>query len=142
MSFGSLPFSSATQVWISAPRSGITSVPNSQPYGVRPASAAVGTAAIATTRERAPRTARAYSVRTPLRRSEAERGVSFGHLAAVAKRSAVYRSGMIDHIGISVTDLARSIAFYERALAPLGYTVIMKQPQFAGLAVRGKSDLW
>lgn len=54
----------------------------------------------------------------------------------------VYRPAMIDHIGLSVTDLARSLAFYERALAPLGYAVIMKQPQFAGLGVRGKPDFW
>jgi catechol 2,3-dioxygenase-like lactoylglutathione lyase family enzyme len=30
---------------------------------------------------------------------------------------------VIDHTGINVTDLARSRAFYERALAPLGYRV-------------------
>jgi len=30
---------------------------------------------------------------------------------------------MIDHTGINVSDLARSRAFYERALAPLGYRV-------------------
>jgi catechol 2,3-dioxygenase-like lactoylglutathione lyase family enzyme len=28
---------------------------------------------------------------------------------------------MLDHIGLSVSDLARSRAFYEKALAPLGY---------------------
>ncbi len=28
---------------------------------------------------------------------------------------------MLDHIGFPVTDFARSKAFYERALAPLGY---------------------
>jgi catechol 2,3-dioxygenase-like lactoylglutathione lyase family enzyme len=49
---------------------------------------------------------------------------------------------MIDHIGISVTDFARSFAFYERALAPLGYTVFMKQETFAGFAVGGKADFW
>jgi catechol 2,3-dioxygenase-like lactoylglutathione lyase family enzyme len=50
--------------------------------------------------------------------------------------------GMIDHIGVAVTDLARSIAFYERALAPLGYVVHMKFEQFAGFAVHGKPDFW
>jgi len=49
---------------------------------------------------------------------------------------------MIDHIGISVTDLARSVAFYERALAPLGYVVFMKGEQFAGFAAHGKPDFW
>ncbi len=56
--------------------------------------------------------------------------------------AAVYGSGMIDHIGISVTDLARSIAFYERALAPLGYVLIMKFDQAAGFGVHGKPDFW
>jgi catechol 2,3-dioxygenase-like lactoylglutathione lyase family enzyme len=49
---------------------------------------------------------------------------------------------MIDHIGISVTDLAKSLAFYERALAPLGYAVIMKHDHFAGLGAGGKPDFW
>ncbi len=31
---------------------------------------------------------------------------------------------MIDHIGLAVSDLARSRAFYETALAPLGYRVV------------------
>jgi catechol 2,3-dioxygenase-like lactoylglutathione lyase family enzyme len=48
---------------------------------------------------------------------------------------------MIDHIGISVSDLARSFAFYERALAPLGYKVIMKHDQFAGFGAGG-IDFW
>jgi len=30
---------------------------------------------------------------------------------------------MIDHLELSVSDVARSAAFYEAALAPLGYTV-------------------
>lgn len=33
---------------------------------------------------------------------------------------------MIDHLGIPVADYRRSRAFYERALAPLGYVVIME----------------
>ena len=31
---------------------------------------------------------------------------------------------MLDHIGLDVTDIARSRVFYERALAPLGYAVV------------------
>jgi catechol 2,3-dioxygenase-like lactoylglutathione lyase family enzyme len=41
----------------------------------------------------------------------------------------------IDHIGIVVTDFARSRAFYEKALAPLGIKVLMAfthDSQFAG----------
>jgi len=33
---------------------------------------------------------------------------------------------MLDHIGLDVTDIARSRAFYERALAPLGYAVVQQ----------------
>lgn len=33
---------------------------------------------------------------------------------------------MIDHTGVTVSDLARSCAFYEAALAPLGYTVRLR----------------
>jgi catechol 2,3-dioxygenase-like lactoylglutathione lyase family enzyme len=49
---------------------------------------------------------------------------------------------MIDHIGVSVTDLDKSIAFYTKALAPLGYTLIMKWEQFAGFGIAGKPDFW
>ena len=33
---------------------------------------------------------------------------------------------MIDHIGFSVSDYARSKTFYESALGPLGYTLVME----------------
>jgi catechol 2,3-dioxygenase-like lactoylglutathione lyase family enzyme len=33
---------------------------------------------------------------------------------------------MLDHIGFGVSDLARSTAFYERALALLGYRIVMR----------------
>ena len=50
---------------------------------------------------------------------------------------------MIDHIGIAVTDLDKSIAFYEKALAPLGYTKLMHFPTFAaGFGVAPKPDFW
>ena len=35
---------------------------------------------------------------------------------------------MIDHVGVGVSDPARSRRFYEQALAPLGYKVIMQTP--------------
>jgi catechol 2,3-dioxygenase-like lactoylglutathione lyase family enzyme len=38
---------------------------------------------------------------------------------------------MLDHVGIGVGDYARSKAFYEAALAPLGFTIVM---EFAGIA--------
>jgi catechol 2,3-dioxygenase-like lactoylglutathione lyase family enzyme len=51
---------------------------------------------------------------------------------------------MIDHTGVNVTDAARSIAFYEKALAPLGYTLIMKldHAPVAGFGEGGKPDFW
>jgi catechol 2,3-dioxygenase-like lactoylglutathione lyase family enzyme len=39
---------------------------------------------------------------------------------------------MIDHTGITVSDLRRSRAFYERALAPLGYRVVREKPGAVG----------
>ena len=49
---------------------------------------------------------------------------------------------MIDHIGIAATDLDRSVAFYTKALAPLGYTLIMTWEQAAGFGIGGKPDFW
>ena len=49
---------------------------------------------------------------------------------------------MLDHIGIQVGDLGRSIDFYTKALAPLEYQLIMKWEQFAGFGVQGKPDFW
>jgi catechol 2,3-dioxygenase-like lactoylglutathione lyase family enzyme len=57
---------------------------------------------------------------------------------------------MIDHVGFPVSDYARSKAFYEKALAPLGYTLIMEVgPEHtesgspaAGFGVNGKPDFW
>ncbi len=55
---------------------------------------------------------------------------------------------MIDHVGFSVSDYARSKAFYEKALAPLGYALVMEvgppqseQPA-AGFGSGGKPDFW
>ena len=39
---------------------------------------------------------------------------------------------MIDHITVGVTDFARSKAFYEKALAPLGWKVMMEFGPSAG----------
>ena len=50
---------------------------------------------------------------------------------------------MIDHIGIAVRDLDASVAFYEKALAPLGYALIMKfDGHAAGFGEAGKPDFW
>ncbi len=39
---------------------------------------------------------------------------------------------MIDHIGIEVTDYQKAVNFYQKALAPLGYTLLMEVQGFAG----------
>ena len=55
---------------------------------------------------------------------------------------------MIDHIGFPVSDYARSKAFYEKALAPLGYAVIMEFAETTsgspavGFGRDGKPDFW
>ena len=49
---------------------------------------------------------------------------------------------MIDHLGIKVTDVAKSTAFYQQALAPLGYTLLMEFPGVAGFGVAPKPDFW
>jgi catechol 2,3-dioxygenase-like lactoylglutathione lyase family enzyme len=49
---------------------------------------------------------------------------------------------MIDHIGILVTDLDASVAFFTQALAPLGYTLVMRFEGNAGFGVNGKPDFW
>jgi len=38
---------------------------------------------------------------------------------------------MLDHSGFPVSDYARSKAFYEKALAPLGYSLVMEVAQTA-----------
>jgi catechol 2,3-dioxygenase-like lactoylglutathione lyase family enzyme len=55
---------------------------------------------------------------------------------------------MIDHIGVPVADYVRSKAFYAKALAPLGYTLIMEVLQdqndspAVGFGANGKPDFW
>ena len=49
---------------------------------------------------------------------------------------------MIDHLTVRVRDYERSKGFFAKALAPLGYTVMMEFEGFAGLGAGGKADLW
>lgn len=49
---------------------------------------------------------------------------------------------MIDHIGLHVCNLEKSKAFYQSALAPLGYKLLMEFENDAGLGVDGKPDFW
>src|SRR5215469_11715902 len=49
---------------------------------------------------------------------------------------------MIDHIGFSVSDFAKSRDFFKQALAPLGYSLLMDLPDAAGFGKDGKPDFW
>ncbi|WP_043320133.1 VOC family protein [Microbulbifer sp. HZ11] len=48
---------------------------------------------------------------------------------------------MLDHIGLIVHDYDRSKAFYQAALAPLGYELVMEMGDWAGFGWGGKSQL-
>jgi catechol 2,3-dioxygenase-like lactoylglutathione lyase family enzyme len=48
---------------------------------------------------------------------------------------------MLDHLKVHVTDLSRSRAFYEQALAPLGYEVIFDFGPVVGMGA-GFPDFW
>lgn len=39
---------------------------------------------------------------------------------------------MIDHVSLAVSDLARAVAFYERAFAPLGLTKLVTRERMVG----------
>ena len=49
---------------------------------------------------------------------------------------------MFDHLGIGVSDLAKSKAFFLEALAPLGVGMVMDEPDAAGLGKGRKPSLW
>ncbi|MFO0780924.1 MAG: VOC family protein [Candidatus Gracilibacteria bacterium] len=49
---------------------------------------------------------------------------------------------MIDHIGLPVSDYARSKAFYLAALKPLDFDLCMEFGDHGGLGVGGKPEFW
>jgi len=56
---------------------------------------------------------------------------------------------MIDHTGIAVSDFEKSKAFYAKALAPIGYALLMEFPasvtghaDVAGFGEAPKPDFW
>jgi catechol 2,3-dioxygenase-like lactoylglutathione lyase family enzyme len=57
---------------------------------------------------------------------------------------------MIDHVGFSVSSYEQAKAFYRRALAPLGYAILMEVPAeqnasgfpAAGFGRENKPDFW
>jgi catechol 2,3-dioxygenase-like lactoylglutathione lyase family enzyme len=52
------------------------------------------------------------------------------------------RMSLIDHMTLHVSDYARSKAFYEKALAPLGVKVIMEYGTACGFGRDHKPDFW
>src|SRR5262249_56740330 len=48
---------------------------------------------------------------------------------------------MLDHVGLAVSDFAKSKSFFERALAPLGYKCLMEYPRAAGFG-SDRPDFW
>ena len=48
---------------------------------------------------------------------------------------------MIDHVSVPVRDLAAAGAFYERLLAPLGYTKLVERPASIGFGKK-YPELW
>ncbi|WP_105102340.1 VOC family protein [Microbulbifer pacificus] len=48
---------------------------------------------------------------------------------------------MLDHIGLIVHDYQRSKAFYQAALLPLGYELVMEMGDWAGFGWGGKPQL-
>ena len=49
---------------------------------------------------------------------------------------------ILDHIGLNVTDVERSKAFYSKALAPLGISVLMEGHGWVGLGKDRKPAFW
>lgn len=49
---------------------------------------------------------------------------------------------MLDHLGIRVVDLAQSKAFYTRALAALGYEVVIEHGDWCGFGKDGNPSFW
>jgi catechol 2,3-dioxygenase-like lactoylglutathione lyase family enzyme len=49
---------------------------------------------------------------------------------------------MIHHIAVGTADFAKSRAFYEKALEPLGYAVLMEFGPAVGIGKDGKPDFW
>ena len=49
---------------------------------------------------------------------------------------------MFDHISIGVSDLAKAKAFYDAALAPLGYRALRNAPDMLGYGRDGGIGLW
>ena len=51
-------------------------------------------------------------------------------------------AGMIEHVSLRCRDPKASRMFYEKALAPLGYRVVMDYPDATGFMAEGHTSFW
>jgi catechol 2,3-dioxygenase-like lactoylglutathione lyase family enzyme len=49
---------------------------------------------------------------------------------------------ILDHVGVNVRDYAKSKAFYQKALAPLGIELAMEYGEGGGFGRGGKPEFW
>ena len=49
---------------------------------------------------------------------------------------------IIDHISVNCSNYEASKAFYQKALAPLGVTLLMEFGKAAGFGLQGKPEFW
>lgn len=49
---------------------------------------------------------------------------------------------IIDHLGMAVSDSEQAKAFFIRALAPLGITVVLEVQGWIGMGRQGKPEFW
>jgi catechol 2,3-dioxygenase-like lactoylglutathione lyase family enzyme len=70
--------------------------------------------------------------------------VGLGGVAELARRERgpAARVSTLDHVSIAVTSLARSRAFYDAALAPLGIRALMHHGSHVGYGRGQKPELW
>jgi catechol 2,3-dioxygenase-like lactoylglutathione lyase family enzyme len=66
--------------------------------------------------------------------------VLYRNLALLEKRGFRAIFAMLDHLSLGVSDLARSIAFYDAALGALGYVRLWANERAAGYAPPGARD--
>jgi catechol 2,3-dioxygenase-like lactoylglutathione lyase family enzyme len=75
------------------------------------------------------------------------KGAPRTNAGASNRGEAIMPTQIIDHVQVAVSDYARAKAFYQRALEPLGFTLMMEFPEgqearFGGFGTRGKPYLW